>query len=162
MKKANIFSLVIMLMMVGAFAMQGQAQGRGHGSHKEKSYDKRGHRHDRDHRYHDRHHHHTTRVVRPVYAHQHRHDCGHHVITRRYERPRYVYYSDYGVYHDVHRNVYISYSGRNWTVSAALPVALHRVDVRRANCVAVDYYEDNFVGYLEHGRPIYAGVYVRR
>lgn len=152
MKKANILSIMIMLMMIGAFTIAVQAQGRGKGNNKGKGNEKHAHVH--DHHYHD-HHHHTTRVVRPVRAHQH-------VVTHRHEQPRYVYYSDYGVYHDVQKNVYITYSGRNWTVSAALPVALHRVDVRRANAVAVDYHADDFVGYLQHGRPIYAGVYVRR
>ncbi len=161
MKKVNIFSLMIILMIVGAFTMQAQAQGRGKGNNKGKGHDKHTYVHDRHHHDRDPHHHHA-RVVRPVYAHQHRHDCVHHVVTHRHERPRYVYYSDYGVYHDVQRNVYFSYSGRNWTISASLPVAFHRVDMRRVNSVAVDYYADDFVGYLEHGRPIFAGVYVRR
>lgn len=153
MKKANILSIVIMLMMLGAFTMAGQAQNRGKGNNKGKGNKKHAHVH--DHHHHDYHHHRTTRVVRPVRAHQH-------VVTHPHERPRYVYYSDYGVYHDVQKNVYFTYNGRKWTVSATLPVVLHRVDVRRASTMAVDFYADDFVEYLHHSRPIYAGVYVRR
>jgi hypothetical protein len=81
-------------------------------------------------------------------------------VVHHYERPRYIYYRDYDVYYDCHRSVYISYSGRNWTVSASLPVVLHRVDIHHATRVEVDYYEDDFVTYLDRGRPMYGGVYV--
>lgn len=70
-----------------------------------------------------------------------------------YGRPRYVYYRDYDVYYDCHRQVYISFSGRNWTVSINRPVCMDRVDVYRAARVDVDYYEDNFPAYLEQNRP---------
>lgn len=80
-------------------------------------------------------------------------------MTHRHSRPRYVYYRDYNVYHDLHHNVYISYSGRNWSVSASLPVVLHRVDARRAVRMEVDYFDDDFTAYLERDRPTYTRIY---
>jgi hypothetical protein len=94
----------------------------------------------------------------PVYIHEHSRVCGHRIVVRNYETPRYVYYRDYDVYYDYHRNVYFSYSGRGWTVSTSLPVHLHHVNFSRAVCHEVNYYEDDFVTYLDRGRPMYGRV----
>lgn len=76
-----------------------------------------------------------------------------------HSRPRYVYFRDYDVYHDMHRNVYISWSGRNWTVSTSIPVALRHVDVHRTVRMEVDYDYDDFDAYLKRGRPSYRRIY---
>jgi hypothetical protein len=81
------------------------------------------------------------------------------VVVHHHTRPRYIYYRDYDVYYDTDRSVYITWSGRNWSLSTSLPVVLHRVDVRRAVRMEVDYYDDNFAAYLEAGRPVYRRVY---
>lgn len=80
-------------------------------------------------------------------------------MRHHHSRPRYVYYRDYNVYHDLHRDVYISYSGRHWSVSASLPVVLHHVEARRAVRMEVDYHADDFPGYLERNRPTYTRIY---
>jgi hypothetical protein len=98
--------------------------------------------------------------VHHVYHHQHSRHCGHRVVVHHYERPRYVYYRDYDVYYDCHRQVYISYSGRNWSISASLPVVMHHVDVHHAVRVGVDYYDDDFATYLDRGRPMYGSVQI--
>ena len=57
------------------------------------------------------------------------------------------------------RRVYISFSGRNWTVSTDLPLALHHVDVRRTVRMEVDYEHDDLPVYLERDRPSYRRVF---
>ena len=154
-----------------SMAANANAQRRGHQNGKERNradhYEKRGHDHDRKHGRHKGHglkdnhdhkvhRHHHTRVIHPVVKHRHYE----HVAARHYHpRPRYIYYRDYNVYYDLHRNVYISYSGRNWSLSTSLPVALHRVDTRRAVRMEVDYYQDDFPRYLERERPVFRGMY---
>ena len=142
----------------------GRGNGNAYGHHKHK-HDRHSYHESRSYSYGHRHDHGYSRPVYrsyPVYVHNHRHDCEHRVIVHRYERPRYIYYSDYDVYYDHHRNVYISYSGRNWTVSTSIPIFMRDVHLERVTCREVEYYEDDFVTYLERGRPIYGGIYVRR
>jgi hypothetical protein len=155
MKTATHFFSLVIAMATISTAANVNAQGRGH----HKGHEKRHHhqdRHwkgdnkDREHR----HHHYERRNVHHVVHHHHRY-CEHPpvvIVRRDPPRPRYVYYRDYDVYYDIHREVYVSYSGRNWRVSASLPVVLHRVDMRRAVRMDVDYYEDDFVAHLERAR----------
>lgn len=127
-----------------------------HGRSHEWEYDRRNN-HACDHDYHHGrghgHHHGQHEVRRVVHYHDHAP-----VVVRHYA-PRYIYYRDYDVYYDRHNSVYISYSGRNWTVSANLPVVLRRVDVHRAVRMEVDYDHDDFSGYLERNRPSYRRIY---
>lgn len=165
----HFFSLVIAMALISV-APDIYAQGRGHHKGHEKRSHHQGHhwKGDKDdkyeHRYHNRDHghdHHERRKVRHVVHHHHRY-CDHSpVVVVRHEapRPRYVYYRDYDVYYDIHREVYVTYSGRNWRVSASLPVVLHRVDIRQAVRMDVDYYEDDFVAHLERGRVRPAKIY---
>jgi hypothetical protein len=123
-----------------------------HHGHHDRDHDlRRGHAHHYDHHYRHDHlpeaHHRHDRGQRPV------------VVRHHHSRPRYVYYRDYNVYHDLHRDVYISYSGRNWSVSASLPVVLQHVEARRAVRMEVDYHDDDFAGYLERNRPTYTSIY---
>lgn len=164
-------------LFVISMAANVNAQGRGHQKGHErnhgKQHDSRGHHkdhdwkherkdhHDHDYdRHYDRgHSHHDRREVYVVP----RHDryCHHApvVVRHHHPRPRYVYYRDYDVYYDTHNSVYISYSGRNWTASASLPIALHHVDVHRAVRMEVDYDHDDFPSYLERSRPVYRRIY---
>lgn len=145
-----------------------QGQGRGHNKGHERYEEKRGHhqprggKHDHDrhrdkhaHHWYERHDHHPA-----VHHRQGRyHDHGPVAVRNYHARPRYVYYRDYDVYYDTHREVYISYAGRNWSVSASVPVALRRVDVHRAVRMEVDYDRDDFHIYLEKNRPTYRRIY---
>lgn len=153
------------MIAVATISMTGSvsAQGRGHqkDEHRAHHHDRRDH--DRNHEWHskkhDKHgrHHHRHNEKREVHVvHHHPHPV---VVSHYHQRPRYIYYRDYDVYYDFHRNVYISYSGRNWTVSTSLPVVLHRVDRRRAVQMEVDYDRDDFRAYLDRGRPAYRRVY---
>lgn len=171
----TVFLTLFLLVTVSFGQGRGNGRGNAYGHHKH-DRDKHDH-HSRDERHHysrDRHVHYDhdddhdddRRYVRrvysyPAYSHQHHSRCDHRVVVRHYERPRYVYYADYDVYYDCHREVYISYSGRSWTISTSLPVVMHRVDIRRASCREVRYYEDDFVSYLDRGRPMYGEVVVR-
>jgi len=123
----------------------GQGNGYGHGNH-DRDYDRN--RHDyRDH--YDRH---DRRDV-VVYHHYCPAPAPRVVNHYYYDRPRYVYYRDYDVYYDCHRQVFISFSGRNWTVSVNRPVCMDRVDIYRAAQVNVNYYDDDFPVYLDQQRP---------
>jgi hypothetical protein len=125
----------------------------------------RGGHHHGEHRHHDKHVHHHHRhcghEVRVV--HHHHHSPVERRVVYHHPRPvRYVYYRDYDVYYDYQRQVYISFGGRNWNVSAGLPVAMRHVDVHHATRVEVDeYYDDDFNTYLDTNRPG-GRVYVRR
>lgn len=159
---------LVILGMAGNVSAQGRGHQKGHerdraGKHEKKDHHHEGYRkHDVKHDHHDRrhdgyrgHHHHPSdhRVV-------HRHERYHHhepVVAR--SSPRYIFYRDYDVYYDLHRNVYISYSGRNWTISAGIPVTMRRADVHRAVRMEVDYDHDDFARYLERSRPSYRRIY---
>lgn len=149
-------AITFMIISVGLMAQgrgrgNGNGNGHGHGNHgREVSY-----RSDRGNHYgHHKHHDHDYHAPeRKVYVyHRHRPAPARVVYV---ERPvRYVYYRDYDVYYDCHRQVYITYSGRNWSVSTSLPVSMHHCDMNRVVRMDVgDYYEDNFVDYLEAQRP---------
>lgn len=190
MKRAGAFSLLLALVLIttaGVHAQRRDQSSRSDSHRSERNHndrnDRRGHEADRknrsektryeyDHR-HDSHVRHqaprreTRRVVvhhaHPVYTHFHSSSCVHHrTVVRRVERPRYIYYDDYNTYYDLSRNVYVTWSGRGWTISSALPAHLHHVDLRRAVVHEVNYYDDDFVVYLENGRPVYGNVYVHR
>jgi hypothetical protein len=165
MKAATHFFSLVIAMAIISTAANVKAQGRGHHKGHEKRHQHQDHHwkgdkdreHKHDHHYHNREHrhdHYERRKVHHVVHHHHRY-CDHApVVIVRHDppRPRYIYYRDYDVYYDMHREVYVSYSGRNWRVSARLPVVLRRVDMRLAVRMDVDYYEDDFVAYLERGR----------
>lgn len=169
MKKAGkFFALIAILFAVSvSFNASGQKKG-----HNKRDKDSRNGRDNRDHekhgqdyysRGHDRHRH-ERRQVRHV--HQHRHDryCRHSpVVVHHYTRPRYIYYRDYDVYYDSRNSVYISYSGRSWTVSAGIPFAMRHINVRNAARFEVDpdsyRDQDDFPRYLKTRRPTYSRVY---
>jgi hypothetical protein len=90
-----------------------------------------------------------------VRVHYHDRYCGHRpvVVHHHYKRPRYIYYRDYDVYYDFQRNAYISFTGRNWMVTAAVPMTMRHVNVRTVRSYEVDYYNDDIPHYLERGRP---------
>ena len=171
MKKLdNFFALVILVLIIGV-GSDASAQGRGYHRGHEKKYDNNKHDHrdrddggrDRDWDYRDNNHHprgHDRRHVQHVYHHRHDRYCNHTpVVVHHYTRPRYVYYRDYDVYYDCRNNVYISYSGRSWTVSAAIPLMMRQVNIRTAKRYEVDYHDDDFPRYLERRRPSYGREY---
>lgn len=125
---------------------RGHSNGNGNGRGDNKHYYR-----DRDH---DHHHHNDHKKVVHVYHHRpapvERRVVVHH---HHHTRPRYVYYRDYDVYYDCDRQVFISFSGRNWAVSIERPMRMHHVDIYRASRVDVDYYNDDFAEYLEQKRP---------
>jgi hypothetical protein len=175
--KRVIAILVVVALTFIIIRVNAQGRGHGHSKHKDKhewkhhpnessthshsdrySYDgKRTH----DHRVVTRDAHtHTVRHY-PVYSHHHSRHCNHHVIVR-HQRPRYVYYDEHDLYYDHQRNVYISYTGRGWNISTSIPVHLHHVNLRSAVAHEVNYYDDNFITYLDTGRPMYGNVYYAR
>jgi hypothetical protein len=158
MKTTTQFFPLLIAIMIISMAGNANAQGRGHQKSKERHGADHPNKHDRHkHGWHSNghdHHRHGERQVRVVHYH---HEP---VVVRHYhERPRYIYYRDYDVYYDFQENVYFSYSGRNWTVSASLPVVLRRVDTRRAVRMEVDYDRDDFHAYLASSRPVYRRMY---
>ncbi len=54
-------------------------------------------------------------------------------------KTRYVYFKDYDVYYDHNKGVYITLSGKNWSVSTKLPAILSRVDLITAVKVDLDF-----------------------
>lgn len=135
--------------LAGGVNAQGRGHHKGHDEHHGHHYDHRGfgdYRHAEARRvvYHD----HDRYYGRPV------------IVVRDYRpRPRYIYYRDYDVYYDLERRAYITYSGRNWSVSASLPVALRRVELSRATRLEVGYVRDDLPSYLDRSRPVYTRVY---
>jgi hypothetical protein len=187
MKRLSYFFLITVLIFSSGRVIkvysQGRGHGRGHGSahgnsakhHPHGKHANNGHEGRNGHGRPDwsdqsnenvHHHHSSSRTYDysyPVYHHQHDRSCNHHVIVRNYTRPRYVYYRDYDVYYDCHREVYISYGRQGWTMTASLPSILVHVDLSRAVCHEVQYYDDDFVPYIDSGRPIYGSVvYLQR
>ena len=57
-------------------------------------------------------------------------------------KTRYVYFKDYDVYYDHEKAVYISLAGRNWQISASLPVNLRGIDLTAAAKIDIDLNED--------------------
>lgn len=58
-------------------------------------------------------------------------------------KTRYVYFSDYNVYYDHERGVYISLGGNNWQITAKLPSILSGVDLTAAVKVDLDFSGDD-------------------
>jgi hypothetical protein len=161
--------LIVLAMTFIIIKANAQGKGRGHGNGHAK-HEWKADRGNSRHESHDRYAYETydrasdrRAPYRPVYSHSHSHHCGHRIVVRHYEAPRYFYYSDYDMYFDRERNVYISYTGNGWNVSASLPVHIHHVDLGRVAYREVSYYDDDFVSYLGQGRPMYSDVvYSRR
>ena len=160
-----IAAAVTMTLLILKAHGQGKGHAKGHHKHEWKndrysSHDR--YSYDKDHRFHrDEHHHYSGHhhvYHDRQFVHQHSRFCEHRVVVRHHERPRYVFYRDYEVYYDHHRNVFISYSGKGWTISANLPVHLRHINLNSEVCHSVDYYEDDFVSYLAVGRPAYGAV----
>lgn len=160
MKTKNVLSasLVMLLMISGASAWaQGRSRSNGHNDHHGNNKENAHHNNDRN----DRNHHNNSKPQYAYHDHDRRVVHVYHPapVERRvvhhyyHERPRYVYYSDYDVYYDSYRNVYISFGGRNWSVSAGIPVVMRHVNVRTVVTTEVDYYDDNFTAYLDTRRP---------
>lgn len=170
MKTKNILSvsLVMLLIISGASAWaQGRSRSNGHDNHRGSNKENAHHNNDRN----DRNHHNNSKPQYSYHDHDRRNDADYHdhrrvvrvyhpapverrVVHHYYHgRPRYVYYRDYDVYYDSHRNVYISFGGRNWSVSAGIPVVMRHVDVRTVVATNVDFYDDNFIAYLDTRRP---------
>lgn len=138
--------LAVAFIMISLSAM---AQGRGRSNGRDRGHTSGYQRDNHQHNHYDKHHSH-----RDVYVHHHhasvRRPVHHHHVTP----VRYVYYRDYNMYYDCHRSVYITYAGRGWTISKIIPVGLHRADIEHAHRINVnDYYDDDFVGYLDRNRP---------
>jgi hypothetical protein len=144
------------LFMVGALMIgvttlgvaQGKSQSRGHGHNKEnpgRGHDKK----DNDHggRYVTYNHHHRNHPSwAPLYGHRY--------------NTRYIYYRDYNVYYDCHRDMFITWTGRRWVVSAFIPAVMVRVDFNRARVSGVDYWNDDFNFYLARQAPRYVSIQV--
>jgi hypothetical protein len=162
-KTSTIFSLVIAMTIFGG-SMVVSAQGRGndrkeksrnHSGQGERNHGDRDRDNDRDDRRGNDRHDHDDRYA----GGRHGHGYGHHnhgrnryygrevhyhnprpVIVHHHVRPRYVYYRDYDVYYDCDNSVYISFSGRGWTVTREIPRSMRYVDVKRVKRYRVDYY----------------------
>lgn len=172
MKTVPRFFPLIMAMLFISVTARVNAQGHGHYKKHEREHHVSHEREERDDKDHHRDHNWKNEYHRHAggrrnhhlharhAAHYHDHHCSHaRIITHYYEKPRYVYYRDYDVYYDVRQRVYIAWSGRNWFVSASLPVALRRVERHRAVQMEVDYYDDDLATYLAAGRPVYRRIY---
>lgn len=161
--RSTFFSLVVMMLAIGVTESNAQGRGNDRGNDRGRSdhdQNRRSHsKRDRDDddryaRRNDRHDHRDARRTvhvherhyHPVVVHHHRHNV----------RPRYVYYKDYDVYYDYTNSAYISFNGRGWTISRAIPTSMRYVDVRRVKRYEIDYHDDNFAVYLDRkGRPQY-------
>lgn len=149
MKTTNFLRglLAMAFIMISLSAL---AQGRGRSNGRDRGhtsgYQRDNHRPD----------HYDHRSHRDVYVHHHApayHRSSHH-HHHHYRPVRYVYYRDYNVYYDCDRSVYITFSGRGWTITESVPIVMHRVDIGHAHRMDVDdYYDDDFVGYLDRNRP---------
>jgi hypothetical protein len=159
MKNAStIFPMMIAIAIISS-ATSASGQERGYDHNRNRNWSghhnrDRNDRYDNDRKNHRNRHDHDRHVVKHVY-HYDRHHHHRPVVIHRYTRPRYIYYRDYDVYYDCHKSVYISYSGKSWTVNTAVPLTLHNVNVRTAKRFEVDYYNDDFPQYLDIRRPSY-------
>lgn len=182
----NSLSLLMLVMVLSGIGTDLQAQGRGRGNgydnpgrgndkenHPGKGHDKdRDYRdddrdrydrddRDRDHHYYSsRHDHHDNYRDRHVTYHHHRNGPPSWAPAYGYRyNTRYMYYRDYNVYYDCHRNVFITWTGRNWMISTRVPDVMCHVDFRRAVVTGVDYWDDDFDFYLERRRPLYVSIH---
>jgi hypothetical protein len=167
-KYVLVASLALFMVMSGTIAW---SQGRGHDNGRKGKAKEHGYQKHRDHRgndgndydrrdhysYNDRDHHHHHGNTRTVYVYRprpvERTVVVHHHHHHRPERPRYVYYRDYDVYYDCDRNVYITFSGRNWSISTEVPIRMYYTDRNAIAAVNVDYFNDDFPHYLDTHRP---------
>ena len=139
-------------------------KGRGHDKRDDRDHDRdyRGGR-DRDYSYRDHHsrddyHKHDYRKRYVTYNH-HRHGPPSWAPAYGYRyNTRYIYYRDYNVYYDCHRNVFLTWSGRHWVITARVPDVICHVDFRRTAIVGVDYWDDDFDFYLERRRPAFVSI----
>jgi hypothetical protein len=72
-------------------------------------------------------------------------------------KTRYVYFKDYPVYYDNDRGVYISMSGKNWSISAKLPDILKGVDLLAAPKIDLDFSGDEPQQSYDKHREEYPG-----
>jgi hypothetical protein len=161
---STIFSLIVAL-TITSVAMEANAQGNsqrrddGRSDHRSRKHNKKDKK--KNYSYHDDQS--NRRNERRVVEHVHYHDryCNHRpvVVHHHAARPRYIYYRDYDVYYDSHKSVYISLSGRNWTVTSSIPIGMRHVNVRTVKRYEVDYYDDDFPNYLQRRRPAYGREY---
>jgi hypothetical protein len=169
----NSLSVLLLIILISGVTTDLMAQGRGHGrkhdnpgqrKKAEREWNRGDRRDDRD-RHHDRHsrydyssrndryYHHKSYVT---YHHRHSHRWapayGHRYNTR------YIYYRDYNVYYDCYRDVFVTWSGRNWIITSRIPDAIVRVDFGRTAVVGVDYWDDDFDFYLARRRPAFVSI----
>lgn len=148
-----------------------ESRGRGHNKeyHPRKGNDKDRHeqdRHDERNQYTFDHHHNS-------YCHHDAHRYPERYVTYRHHRSgppawapaygyryntRYIYYRDYNVYYDCHRDVFITWTGRNWAFTTRIPDAMCHVDFRTATVAGIDYWHDDFDFYLDRKRPAYVRI----
>ena len=164
--KRVIAILVVVALTFIIIRANAQGKGRGHAKHKDKNewkqHESSRHSHSDRYSYDGKHERHTHNVRHsPGHMHHHSRHCNHRVIVH-HDQPRYVYYDVHDLYYDHQRNVFISYSGRGWTVSTSIPLHLRHVNLKGAVAREVIYFEDNFTTYLDRGRPMYGNVYYAR
>ncbi len=75
---------------------------------------------------------------------------------------RYIFYQDYNVYYDCHRDMFITWTGRNWAVSSRIPDVMFRVDFNRARVRGVEYWDDDFDFYLQRRQPNFVSIQIGR
>lgn len=179
----NSLSVLMLVILVLLTSMVAQSQGRGNGNshpgrgnnrenHPGKGHNKdNGNHHDRNDRRYDNdryrnysndwHHRNFARDDHHRFVtyrhHRHSHPSWAPAYGYRYNT-RYVYYQDYNVYYDCHRDVFMSWNGRNWMVSTRAPEFMLRVDFRSARVYGVDYWDDDFDFYLQRRRPSYVSI----
>ena len=141
---------------------------------KDKDWDRDHNNHDRDHRdynydrnrSYDRHarDYYTSRNNK--YYHHGRYITYHHRHDRYRWAPaygyryntRYIFYRDYNVYYDCYRDVFVTWNGRFWVVTAVVPEVICHLDFGRTTVVGVDYWDDDFDFYLTRRRPAYISI----
>ena len=161
-KRITGLAFIIMLILLGLGSAFAQGK---------KGHDRNDHHHNADnyswhsgyenHYVHNRHEHQVghgqnnrRRVEHHIHPWMHAHD--------RRVTTRYVYFSDYNVYYDYTRNVYITLAGRNWVISTELPLAMRRVDPRRITYVQIDYCGDDLHHYHARRAHYVVGEYWSR
>ncbi len=66
-------------------------------------------------------------------------------------KTRYVYFTEHNFYYDNSNGVYIYLSGKNWEVSASIPIAFKSIDLSGAVKIDLDYEADDPQKYnLDH------------
>jgi hypothetical protein len=176
----NSLSVLMLVLLVSAVGTDSLAQGRGRGNgnpgrgHNKENHPGRGHdkswknnERDHDHDYRDdrKHRHYTSYHTgynyrdRYVTYNHHRHGSpswapayGHRYNTR------YIYYRDYNVYYDCHRDVFVTWTGRNWAITTHIPRILVGVDFNHCAVAGVDYWDDDFNFYLERRSPAFVSI----